>query len=428
VVSRREEALSRTFDLLTEVVGSESREQIDQALSSAVVHVVVDADDLAQPATQAAVYTLAMLVSRSGIRIEADLAPVPLAVEMPGLVGQDFSAALAIAVPRMFPGARVVRAVGQADIVVAVGVADAPPARSTIRLSCAGQTASTSRSSTAEPWAPGSSLAALASAGLGATEVHKEVLRPLAGRQTHTLLDPRDGHLTVPFALREPVMLGDVVAVSAGAIIQNMVLTLAAEPFVAGALRIMDRDKSELTNTNRCPYVLIDAIGQPKVDGVARWAPRRLGITADPRHLEAATADSIGPGSLIVVGADDISVRHSAQELDPSWLGIGATSHLMVLITEHPAGEACAGCAHTTLGDDIAVIPTMSIVSFWAGYLLALRLIAWTSGSPTPSDRVVGTFWPLRPDSIVEHRLVHNPRCPLMNRHRVDLELGTGHG
>lgn len=124
-----------------------------------------------------------------------------------------------------------------------------------------------------------------------------------------------------------------------------------------------------------------------------------------------------------MVGADDVEVRHRAQARRPEWLGVGATSHFLVLITEHPRGSACAGCAHVALGEDIAVIPTISIVSFWAGLLLALRLIARAGGRPYPLERQVTNFWPLCPESIFEHGLSRNRRCPLGCEGRLELGI-----
>ena len=74
--------------------------------------------------------------------------------------------------------------------------------------------------------------------------------------------------------------------------------------------------------------------------------------------------------------------------MQPRWLGIGATSHFLALVTEHRRG-ACAGCAHPSHGEDIAVIPTISIVSFWAGFLLTLRLMAFAAHPPYPPARQV---------------------------------------
>jgi hypothetical protein len=143
---------------------------------------------------------------------------------------------------------------------------------------------------------------------------------------------------------------------------------------------MFDRDKTALSNANRCPYVMVDELGRPKVIAIRDLLPVRIRLTPIPDHLNGETRETVPSGSAIVVGADDISVRHFAQRLDPDWLVIGATSHFLALVTEHPLGEPCAGCAHVRLGDETAVIPTWSIISFWSGFLVALRVISRAMG------------------------------------------------
>ena len=65
----------------------------------------------------------------------------------------------------------------------------------------------------------------------------------------------------------------------------------------------------------------------------------------------------------------------AAQAQQPNWLGIGATSHLFTEISTHTRDTACAGCIHTLdeVGDE--PIPTVSVVSFWAGLLLAAEVV-----------------------------------------------------
>ena len=414
LVIERREALSRTLDLFSELIGVARRDAIDEALGAARVQLVVRPEDLGTRQTQAAVYILASLLARSGIGLEADLARTPRLVTLPGLDDPDFGRALRHAVTRMMPGAELHSPGGRPDIVVSVGPA-APPsgAASLVRVAADGSTAWVRRGTDEVPvWRPTDALTAIAAASLAAGEVHKDVVRR-ASIGPIEVLDPQEPSFVVPFVLAGPIAIGHLEAISAGAITQNLLLTLAAEEAISANVRLFDRDTVELSNANRCPFVFIDRLDDPKVMRIAALVPQRLQIEPVPRHLDAGTAGSIARRSTIVVGADDIAVRHRAQELEPSWLGIGATSHFLALVTEHPAGSACAGCAHARLGEDTAIIPTVSIVSFWAGYLLALRLIARAAGNPYPPSRQVTNFWPLRPTSIFEHPLAVNPHCPL---------------
>jgi hypothetical protein len=413
VVSDRQEALTRTLDLLAELIAADRRDAIDRALETARVRLVVDAADLADARTQAAVYVLVSLLVRSGLSPEADLPPARRHVDLPGLHDDDFSSALAAAVPRMFPGARLIAPIDAPDVAVVVGSAPAPPCRELVRLSADGPCARITRGERAVGcWAPSDSLAAMASAGLAAGESLKDVLRPIATEHIE-VLDPLEPVFEVPFSVEDPVDLGRLIVVSAGAITQQFLLTLAAVARISGDLVLLDRDTTALSNANRCSYVMVDELNRPKVEVIAAQLPARLSVTPIQEHLEDHSLKVVPADAAIVVGADDIGARHLAQTLDPAWLVIGATSHFMVLITEHPAGEPCAGCAHRDLGDDVAVVPTWSIVSFWAGYLVGLRVIARYSGISYPPTRRVTNFYPLRPEAISEHGLAFNRQCPV---------------
>ena len=99
----RSEALTRTLDLLGELLGPDRRSQIDDALGTARVRLVVDGEDLAHARTQAAIYVLTSLLIRSGLSVQALFAGVPRVVDLPGLAGREFGPAMTRAVPRMFP-------------------------------------------------------------------------------------------------------------------------------------------------------------------------------------------------------------------------------------------------------------------------------------------------------------------------------------
>jgi hypothetical protein len=412
-------ALSRTLDLLTEIAGPGSRAAIAAALAGTRVRIVVQERDLARPEAQAAVYLLSMLVVRSGMRVTAEFPSVATTVELPGLEGPDFGASLGSAIGRMFPGANLEREAAVLDLVVAIGAA---AGRADIRMECRGSIGRVRRAGSTAGWFPGSVLTALGAAGLAASEIHKEALRPIVRAEFAELFEPLETSIAVPDLGVSTIDLGEVVAVSAGAIIQNLFLVLSAEPRVHGSFRVFDRDSTELTNANRCPFVMIDRLGVQKVDAIADQLPRRLKIEPLGLHLDARSAVSVPRGSIVVVGADDIAVRHLAQRTAPEWLGIGATSHLMAMTSEHPAGRPCAGCTHSDLGDDPPVIPTMSLVSFWSGFLLALRLIRHAVDGGSPVDRPVTEFYPLRPDGVFETGLAFNPRCPIGHRNESTAE------
>jgi hypothetical protein len=423
LVSSRAEALSRSLDLLAEVVAPAlTRADVDQALADARVRVIIEPGDLADATTQAAAYVLCGLLARSGISVEADFADVGLGIELPRLEGRWFGPAIARALPLMFPGSDLLRPAEKADFVLAFGRAPVPDAvQPVVRLSAEALVARGGATLSPTSWRPANALVALAAAGLGASEIHKAILRR-ASPQHLDMLEPRVASFEVPFTLPERIGLGNVDVISAGAITQNLLLVLAALPEVEGELQIFDRDVVALSNANRCPFVFIDRLEGHKVARIAEALPRRLAVIPVPRHLDADTSARIAPGARILVGADDIGARHLAQRLKPSWLGIGATSHFLALVSDHRPGLACAGCLHPHLGEDLEVIPTVSVVSFWAGYLLALRLLAHSVGPGYPATRQVTNFWPLRPDALFEHPLAFNANCPIGHREYRELE------
>jgi hypothetical protein len=125
-------------------------------------------------------------------------------------------------------------------------------------------------------------------------------------------------------------------------------------------------------------------------------------------------SDISGARARILVGADDIAVRHLAQQAGPAWLGIGATGHDEVRVTEHEPDESCARCAHPHLaGPDDTPIPTIAPVSFQAGLRLAGRLLGFAAGRPTPARRRYATYWPLRPGTSTLGPTPTHPACPI---------------
>jgi hypothetical protein len=111
------------------------------------------------------------------------------------------------------------------------------------------------------------------------------------------------------------------------------------------------------------------------------------------------------------------------QAMVPSWLGVGATSHTMVIVSEHTPGGACAGCTHPVVEDAVEVIPTVSFVSFWAGFLLAMRFRLLAMGIAMPADQQVTTLWPLRFGGAVHSRQAAVGNCPLLQTLRGHPEL-----
>lgn len=214
-----------------------------------------------------------------------------------------------------------------------------------------------------------------------------------------------------------PIAIGVVDAISAGAIVNAGLYAILARGEVTGCLRIFDGGRYELSNLNRYPLLgRRAALAQlAKADHLASFAPP--GLLLEPVDHHFTPLDIAHAAPRIVVGADDIAVRHVAQDANPDWLGIGATGHDEVRITEHEPGEPCARCAHPHVGEpDDALIPTIAPVSFQAGLRLVSRLLRAAAGDPTPAALRYATYWPLRPGTVVLGPTPAHPSCPIHGR------------
>ena len=79
-----------------------------------------------------------------------------------------------------------------------------------------------------------------------------------------------------------------------------------------------------------------------------------------------------------------------------------------MLVSAHPPGSACAGCAHPRDEDITGEIPAIFVVSLWAGLIQALELAA-AAGRPPASARTTHV-WAVRPGNPRSiHQLTQAP-------------------
>jgi hypothetical protein len=408
VSARRQQALARTLDLLSELVDA-TRDEVDQALAAFVVRVSMTVDVWATEEGQAAFATLANLIVRSGMQLAAEVPSVPTVSTVPGFLGADFAEASRQAISGMLPGARLRSGPSAADLEIVLGNGQSQGAVELVVVSAKGQSAWTEFSGQGT-WEPASVWTALAAAGIAAVEAHKAVLRRLPSHRPEDL-EREAARFDVPFGRVDETDLGRFTVVSAGAISQNALYALSIDRCVRGEGTILDRDTVDISNLNRCPLVFV---GDEGVEKVRVAASRARSIVRLPLAHHATTDDVPAIAGLpVLVGVDDIAARHVVQAMSPSWLGVGATSHMMAIVSEHAFGQGCAACTHPVLGDDIAVIPTVSIISFWAGFLLAIRFRWMAAGHPTADNQQVTTLWPLRFQGAVHTSQVAVRTCPL---------------
>jgi hypothetical protein len=423
VTADRREASSRTLPLLRELLlQSVTDSDLDRHLRSLRVRLVTEEARFSQRSCQVFAATLAMLLIRSGICVQIEAGTAELLVALPGFEGQTFDLALRRAARLMFPGATLGGSTS-ADVAVLIGSGVSPlRAERTITLRASGRTVDLewSRSSSG-PWEPANELVALAAAGMAAMEIHKLALHGLEARSgtAAQLLAPSSASFTVPFDLPEVLDIGRLDVISAGAISQNAMWVLAS----AGAradIRIFDADHIDLSNVNRCPYAFLDVLGRRKVDVVAERSPERLRVEPVARHYRYDEQRTLRLAPRVLVGADDIAVRHWVQAAQPELIVVGATSHFEVVVSEHMTGWPCAGCIHPTADGDVPrLIPTASFVSFWAGYLCGLRLLKHAVGGPSYQDGLLTVAFPLQISESRTSGATFRADCPVGHRAEV---------
>lgn len=321
-------------------------------------------------------------------------------------------------VSEAFPGASLSASARRPDLAIMLGV-DTPGSDAGRSIWLAATPSSGGFAGTPQPWSPSDSLAPLAAAGLVAGEAVRFAVRRLAPSSAAAaswFAPILASDYRVPAIVRDPIDVGPIDVVSGGAITHSMLFALAARGDVAGRLRVFDDGTYDMTNVNR--YMLL-RLSDFDAQKVLHLAALDLGaIHVEPVARRFTEQDLAGMRQRVIVGADDIGVRHLVQRGEPGWLLIGATSHGEVRITEHRPQEPCAGCAHPYLAPATdAPVPTIAPVSFWAGYQLAIRLLAEASGSPIAAGQRYATFWPLRPGASSNGPLQWHPHCPVDQGH-----------
>ncbi|MDQ2875912.1 MAG: ThiF family adenylyltransferase, partial [Actinomycetota bacterium] len=219
------------------------------------------------------------------------------------------------------------------------------------------------------------------------------------------------------YQVNGPVAAGEIDIISGGAITSAALYALLRMPAVTASLRIIDPDVLTLPNYNRYALARRSMLGSPKVHALAAWETSSITITGHQRRLDETTATRLGPlAPRLLVGVDHIPSRWTAQRAAPgSWICVGASSHDYVLVSAHPPGAACAGCVHTRDDQAPGDIPTVSFVSFWAGLLQALELLASAAGRSPASARSTH-LWPFgleNPRGIHHFAQAPAARCPV---------------
>jgi hypothetical protein len=412
-------ALDRTALLLNLDMfnGQVDHETIIESLLSTTARVCMSARESTTPGGQHALVTLVLHLAMNGIGVELDVRDTPLLMAQPPLRGSQIGSALEDHIRTTFPWVAI-NAGRPVDVTFVVGASDVANPHDVVRASAS---ASGCRVGPAEASAPlefdGTWPVGPIAAGIaGAAEAVRAAVRQLAtkcGRQVPLVLAPPGCmvNIEVGNGPASRVDVGDVTFISAGAITQSSLFVLSRVDGLTGTGTVFDDDVGDISNLNRYPLLDTNGIGEPKVDTFACHATSDFPISAQHRRYRAG---DVVQGERVVVGADDIEVRWDAYNDTPEWMTIGATSHLFSEVSTHDPSTACSGCVHDHSDDAPDVIPTISVVSGWAGLITASTLLDAVTAGRTAGEQTWS--FPLGLAGRFGHRtlpIAPNPRCPI---------------
>ncbi|MDB5467204.1 MAG: hypothetical protein JWQ46_1966 [Phenylobacterium sp.] len=415
-----EEALNRTILLMqTELRPGADPARLLAALTGVRVTLKADRAALATYAGQCAYVTAALTMARSGHEIWLGGEETPLVGAQPPLAdGLLFEQLLAVG-RDLLPGCAFRRGTpdGRVDLAVVIGAPDGPVDAAQIAYldadAWSGSLAETPHAWGAQDWPAGG----MAAGALAAGEAFKAAMRAVRDlARTPDVFDDMFAPChTARIALApadtpQHAALGDFDLVSGGAIANAALFVLLRLPGVKGSGRVIDHDRSGLSNLNRNALLRRSALAEFKVDDLARFGDG-LDIRPEPVRFEGDMA----LGRIVLVGVDDIPSRWRAQAAGPAWLGVGGTDRFMVQVSEHRPADACAGCLHPAASDNTDPIPTVAFVSFWSGLLLAVRLLRMAGGTICPPGEQQRLFTTLRPESwnYTAYPVAPNANCPV---------------
>jgi hypothetical protein len=418
------EALARTA-LFVEMdifgAGKDHRRIID-GLCATTARIITDRANIDSPAGQTALVTLYAQLAMMGIQIDLDVPDIGLRTAQPPLRGISLPAALLDYSADLLPGGSA-RPSATPDVTFALGDTPAPP--SALRVSGAEWTASVGTILIGPRWRGIAPVGAMAAAAAAATEglraavphIVEHLECPVPADPRWQACEGRQVDLDLSrYQVEGPVALGEVDVISGGAITNAALYALLRMPDLTAALRVIEPDLLALANLNRYSLALKSMVGWPKIRALRSFDTPSVSITGSGQRFDDVTAPQLAPiAPRLLVGVDHIPSRWAAQRAAAGWICVGASSHDFVLVSAHPPGGACVGCAHPRDEDIAGEIPTVSFISFWAGLVQALELAATIASRPFASARTT-YVWPLgleNPRGI--HQLTQVPAdgCPV---------------
>ena len=407
-------ALDRTALLIRDdVLGRQvAAEDIVANLLSERVQITASAASLATAAAQTATVALTLHLTMCGIGVDLDFPDVPMAAPQPPLPPGGLHTALSRHVGAAWPWVAQGET-GQPAMRFVIG--ETTPRCSTDIVVAGSATAvRVGRASAVQgtPW-EGDDPVAATGAGIAAAILSLRAAFQRMATLAGVDLAHQTSSTTIDVAVepmpKRPMGAGLVPVVSAGAITHGALFVLLRASCLDASFHVFDRDDLDVTNLNRYSLATVTDLGEAKVDGLSRLSPSATRSGGEARHYQAG--DGRG-AARILIGADDIPARWTAQDDAAGWLGVGATSHLFAQVSTHTPGTPCAGCVHPVDDEVPATIPTISVISGWAGLTLAQ---AFLRSDPVAGDNLTISSYPLGlggAHAINASQTRRNPRCP----------------
>lgn len=396
------EALSRTALLIeTDIVGLGADHQaIIDGLRGTTAQIIADRANIDSPAGQTALVTLYAQLAMTGLQIDLDVPSLELRVPQPPLRGTTLPAALADYAADLLP-AGTTRPSAIPDVTFALGDTPAPPGAvhvsGTEWTGIVGTRLTGPRWSGTEPAGAMAATAAAAAEGLRAAvpRIAERLGRPVPADPRWRTRPGRQVNLDLSrYQVDHPVALGEVDVISGGAITNAALYALLRIPGLAAAIRIIEPDLLAMANLNRYALALRSMLGWPKTHALRVFQTPLLAIAGSDETFDDSTAQHLAPiAPRLLVGVDHIPARWAAQHAASGWMCVGASSHDFVLVSSHPPHTACAGCVHPRDEQTPGEVPTISFISFWAGLVQALELVAAAAGR-TPALARTTHIWP----------------------------------
>jgi len=418
-------ALDRTLLLVRDDVAPEASDEVLlAALTSTTVALVANVGDLSTHAAQVAFTTAALLLARSGHQIRLLAPDVPIIAPLAPLAPGGIVSALMNLNGKILPTNSFV--LGALDSVVDLSVVfgsscDCPTSAMVVTMSVDNWSARLTTMSECSSW-PGDSVwpfGAMTAAVLVAAEAFKVSMRKLRTYARNS--DLFDLQFAPSIGIRFDLApasaptcrnLGSFDIISGGAIAHAALYCLSRILGVEGSARVVEFDTADYTNLNRYMLLLMDDIPRLKAKQLSLLSLGQLEVQGIVGKFELAHEELMGRlARHVLVGVDHIPTRWDVQAANPTWLGVGATSHWSAMTSFHKLGLPCARCAHRVDDPTTGPIPTVAFVSFFSGLLLASYFVRERAGGQILNNEQQIFLTAIRPELPVRSTVSFLQKC-----------------